>query len=189
MSSSLRLHSFAPAAALTLLTLIAAPPARGQQASVGPDRGGFTLLVSLGAGVQNDTAIEESGFGLGGLNLGIGGFLKNDVALMFRVSGTNVKLTFSEAGFEESFDQVSGVGAVSVQYWVNDRFNIEAGPGLGFWSTDGGDDTGFGLFAGAGLTVLNKGRHNLQLGIEYAPAFTEGGAVHNAGLTLGYQLL
>ncbi len=43
-----------------------------ENVKTGPDRGGFTLLLTMGLGLQNDTGVQESAVGLGGLNLGIG---------------------------------------------------------------------------------------------------------------------
>ena len=54
------------------------------------DRGGFTALVDLGVGIQNDTSIEETAVGLAGINFGVGGFMTPDLAIMFRLAGTNV---------------------------------------------------------------------------------------------------
>jgi hypothetical protein len=51
------------------------------------NRGGFTLLLNAGYAVQHDSASGRSGDGQAGLNLGIGGFLTRNLALMFRVSG------------------------------------------------------------------------------------------------------
>ena len=58
--------------------------------AVAQDRGGFTFLVGVGVGVQNDTSIEETEVGLAGINFGVGGFATPDVAIMFRQAGTNV---------------------------------------------------------------------------------------------------
>ena len=82
----------------------------------------------------------------------------------------------------------SGVAGGAVQWWLSDRLNIEAGAGFGFWRGDTDEDnTGFGLILGAGVPIFNRGKHSLQLGVQYAPAFTEPGTVHNFGLTFGYQ--
>ena len=151
------------------------------------DRGGFTALVDIGAGVQNDTGIQETKAGLAGLSFGVGGFFTKDLAMMFRLTGTNVRYDFGAAG---DYRQVSGVAGPSVQYWLSNRFNIEAGAGWGFWSGDTDEDeTGLGLILGAGVTVFNRGKHNLQFGVQYSPAFTDPGTVHNIGFTFGYQFL
>ena len=91
------------------------------------ERRGFTILVNLGVGIQHDTAFEETAVGLGGANVGIGGFVRNNLAILGRFSGTNVSYDFSG-------QQVSGVMGATVQYWVSDLFHIEAGGGAGFWN-------------------------------------------------------
>ena len=40
---------------------------------------------------------------------------------------------------------------------------------------------------GAGYSIFNRGKHNVQLGVHYTPAFTDPGTVHNFGFTFGYQ--
>jgi len=54
---------------------------------------------------------------------------------------------------------------------------------------NGSGDRGIGLIVGLSYVLFNSGRHNLQVGIEYAPAFTEPEMVHNVGFVLGWQLL
>ena len=148
------------------------------------DRGGFTALVDLGVGVQNDSAIEESAVGLAGINAGVGAFLNRDLALLFRISGTNVSYELGGG----DYGQTSGVTGAALQYWLSDRFNVEAGGGVGFWSGSTDENNhGLGLIVGAGFSVFNRGKHNLQVGVQYAPAFTEPGTVHNLGFTFGYQ--
>jgi hypothetical protein len=148
------------------------------------DRGGFTALVDFGAGVQNDSGLEEAAAGLAGVGAGFGAFLTDDLALMFRIAGTTVDYDLN--GFE--YGQTSGMIGASVQYWLSDRLNLETGAGVGFWRGDTDEDNqGLGLVIGAGYSIFNRGKHNLQLGVHYTPAFTEPGTVHNFGVTFGYQ--
>ena len=156
----------------------------GNAAAQTAERGGFTLLVNLGVGIQNDTVLEESAVGLAGANLGIGGFVTPDLAILGRFSGTNVSY---DTVFGD-YAQVSGVVAPTLQYWANDKVNIEGGVGVGFWSAEDESEKGVGLILGVGFTVFNRGKHNLQVGFEYAPAFMDSGTVHNMGITFGYQL-
>jgi hypothetical protein len=150
------------------------------------DRGGFTVLVDIGVGVQHDTTIDETRAGLAGLNVGIGGFLTRDFALMFRIATTTVSYDLGASGY---YSQLSGFSGPSLQYWLSDRFNLEAGAGVGFWSVDNVDETGLGLLFGVGVTIFNRGKHNLQFGVQYVPAFTDPGTVHSIGFTFGYQFL
>jgi len=152
---------------------------QGTQASQ-PSRGGFTILVNLGLGIQNDTYLEETATGLAGANLGIGAFLTPKLAILGRFSGSNVT-------YDAGFGQVSGVFGATVQYWASDRVIVEGGAGSGFWSSEGEKNSGFGLIVGASAVVFTRGKHNLLVGVEYAPAFTDPGSVHNFGITFGYQ--
>ena len=148
------------------------------------DRVGFTFMIDAGVGFQSDTALEESAVGLAGLNVGLGGWVTDNIALLGRISGTNVSYDFGAFG---DVGQLSGVVAPTVQIWPSARGYLEAGVGLGFWNAEGETDQGLGLILGAGFSVFNRGKHNLIVGVEYAPAFTDS-AVHNFGITFGYQL-
>jgi hypothetical protein len=166
------------AACLTLAFVTVSLPAAAQ------DRGGFTALVEMGVGIQNDSAIEDTAVGLAGLGFGVGGFVNPNLAVMFRLTGTNV--SYDLAGLD--YDQSSGVAGPVVQFWLSDRVNLEGGAGYGYWRGDNDDDSrGLGLILGAGVSILNRGKHNLQVGAHYLPAFTDPGTVHNFLFTLGYQ--
>lgn len=149
------------------------------------DRGGFTFLVNTGVGLQQDSYLEDSGVGLAGANFGIGGFLTKKLALLGRFSATTAKY---DGGIFGSYTQTSGVFGPTVQYWPSDRFSIEAGGGAGVWTGEGDSERGGGLILGTAVTLFNRGKHNLQVGVEYAPVFTSSATVHNIGITLGYQL-
>ena len=165
-------------------TPTAAPPSA--QGPLSGPRGGFTILTTIGAGFQRDAGLEKSASGLAGLNLGIGGFLNDRTAVMFRISGTNVKYDFDEFG---EVRQVSGVAGGSLQYWLHQRFAVEGGAGVGFWGAADEDEQGFGVILGASGVLFMHGKHNITAGIEYAPAFTDSGTVHNFGFVVGYQFV
>ena len=160
------------------------PEGHDAQGATPRTRGGFTVLVNLGIGVQTDTGLDESATGLAGANLGIGGFVTEKLAVLGRISGTNV---FYDLGGFGEIQQVSGVAGATLQYWATDRLVIEGGGGVGFWTAEGESQRGFGLIVGASGVVFNRGKHNLLVGVEYAPAFTDSGTVHNLGVTFGYQ--
>jgi hypothetical protein len=171
------------------LALCVLMPAR---AALSQERSGFTLLLSLGYGMQSGVIDGETGSGLGGLNLGIGGFVSDNTALMFRISGTNVSYDFQFpfSSITVTDDVVSGVGVFDVQYWATDRFNVEFGAGYGIVSSDYlGDDRGFGMLAAAGYSVLLRQKHSLQLGLEYAPVILDNETIHNIGFCVGFQFL
>lgn len=151
-------------------------------------RDGFTLLLTMGLGLQQGSFSDgDVRTGLGGLNLGIGGFVSPDLAVMFRISGTSVQTSNYWGG---SRDFVSGVGGIAVQYWASDSFNVEAGLGMGFWGTEydlGG--RGAGVILGGAWSFYHGNTSSLQLGLEYAPAFVGGTTIHNLCLAFGWQLL
>ena len=165
------------------LSLLAggANTASAQAPAAEQDRGGFTLMLDVGLGFQRDEFIGTTETGLGGINLGIGGFLTDNLALMFRASGTNVDYGGTR--------QVSGTGGPAIQYWPNDRLSLVGGVGVGFWSVEDINDTGLGLILGAQYAFFQRGRHNLFIAVDYAPAFTDPGTVHNFGILFGWQLL
>jgi hypothetical protein len=142
-------------------------------------RGGFTVLTNMGLGIQRDGDVEETAVGFGGINFGVGGFVHPRLAILGRFSLTTASYDF--------FDQTSGVGGATVQYWVSDRFIVEAGGGTGLRSDTFEGDFGFGLIFSASTVVWNRNGHNLLVGAEYAPAFTSASTVHNIGITFGYQ--
>ena len=162
-------------------------PADGQDAGRW-DRGSFTLHLNLGVGFQHDSYFEQTETGLAGLNLGIGGFLTDDVALMFRWSGT------TGVSFEH-YSQTSAVYGPAVQYWIDDRLAVEAGAGVGMWRAynaivdEDVIESSLGMILGVGYTLFGAGKHGFRVGLEYAPAFTEPAWVHNFGIVLGWQLL
>ncbi|MFC2085822.1 hypothetical protein ACFLRO_01275 [Bacteroidota bacterium] len=183
---TMKLFQVFPSLAVVLIILSPSMTAVAQDTTaVGPNRSGFTLFLGLGVGFQSDAVIEESAVGLGGLALGLGGFVNENLAIMVRVSGTTVEYSTDQF----SLTQTSGVGAITLQYWPSDKFNLEGGPGMGFWTTEFSDDQAFGLIAAAGYSVFQSRKVNLQVGAEWAPAFTEGGTVSNLSLNFGFQLL
>jgi hypothetical protein len=194
------------------ITLLAAPALAQMEpvedSSAGPDRSGFTILLTLGLGMQSGEFVVEgyeyafmpeytagSETGLGGLNLGIGGFVTPDLAVMFRISGTNVQYE-STSDSRWDTEVISGVGGVSVQYWINDAINLEGGFGYGIASIEPPgtekrtDKNGYGLIVGTGFSFFHRGKNSLQIGIEYAPVYFENGDfVHNLCIAFGYQRL
>jgi len=161
-------------------------------------RGGFTVLGSLGVGLQSDRFLNDTTVGFAPGNFGIGGFVAPNLAVLFRFSGTL-------AGFDvDHFDHVSGVAAGAIQYWLANRVIIEGGVGTGFWSSTEWftshsftshrsnshfqePERGLGVIVGASAVLFNWGKHNLLAGVEYAPVFIDPQVVHNVGFTVGYQ--
>jgi hypothetical protein len=105
---------------------------------------------------------------------------------MIRATGAAAPYGYTQASGVASSLLLAGV---TVQYWASDRFNIEGGPGVGTWTTEGADETGLGLVVGAGYSFFQSRKISLHTGLEWAPGFTRSGMVHSVGFTLGFQLL
>jgi len=164
----------------------------------GPQRQGFTFELSLGAGLQalsfTDAEFEgDDRAALAGLNLGIGGFLRENVALLFRIIGTTA---FYESGIF-SVTQTAGVGGIAAQYWATDTIKLEGGIGFAILSIQAdsdfvavtGDDEGFGFLASVAWAFWQNARHSLQIELSYAPGFFGDVNVQNLGMAFGWQLL
>ena len=169
-------------ALLALVALIATPQHAFAQTT--PERDGFTFLVDAGFGLQHDRYYSDTSIGIGGVNVGVGTFIQPDLAVLVRYVGTTVHYDALIDGYR----QFSGTVGASLQRWVSDRLNVEAGIGIGFWwDRVNFSSPALGASVGVGYTVLKRGRHNVQVGVQDAPAFTQPGAIHNVSVTLGYQ--
>jgi hypothetical protein len=158
-----------------------------------PKRSGFTALVKGGVGVRRDDLYEETLTGVT-TQLGIGAFVTDRVAVLVRYSATTAGAR-SLSNFSCSPEPCrigldAGVVGATAQFWLNSRFAIEAGAGLGFWFDSGsGADTGFGLILGGTASIVSRGHHHLTAGFEYAPAFTPSVTIHTFGFVIGYQFI
>jgi hypothetical protein len=112
-------------------------------------------------------------FGYSGVNLGLGGFLSPQFALMFRASSTS--FVKNDDLWSSSF-----VGGV-LQFWPSDLVYVSAGPGIGvlsrnqFLSSSGSSQTrtGFALSLRAGIAVANYRHNSLRIGAETIASFLE----------------
>ncbi len=169
-----------PAVALAQNQPMYAPP---------PTHTGLTFEANLGFGllrIANDNGDSESEGALGGLNLGIGGFLNPQMAVTVRASG----VTYVEDG--GSLTQA--FFGPSLQYWVTPNAWIGGGVGLGVARivVDGfGSDseTGFALDARAGYTFNPGSKHSFNISAEITPAFIEEATFTGIAILFGYQTL
>ncbi len=159
-------------------------------------RNGMTLELNLGFGMvwaRSEGQDSETETALAGLNLGIGGWLNERMALTGRVSGT----TFSP---QDGVRFTTGVIGPSLQYWTDDHIWVGGGVGLAFAaiSVDGANEqpdpeTGFGLDLRAGYTFSTGTVNTFNVSVEYNPGFFsfDGGSVqlNSFGLLFGYQHL
>lgn len=168
------------------------------------DRGSFTLLATIGYGLQSNGEFTVYDYMSGdshtyggstyssvaGLNLGIGGFLTKDTALMARFSGTAFTAQYLDSGRQENETVVtSGVLVLGVQHWVTDRFNWEFGVGEGIYSTEHVDEVGMGWMAGVAYSFYSHKKLSLQVGVEDALYVGHTQTVNSLGFCFGIQLL
>lgn len=140
------------------------------------ERRGFTLQLSLGAGIAHiapHRGVDYERGGLGGLNLMLGGFLTPDVALVAKLSGVNW------GPWDDDVEVgIAGGAGPAVQWWANDHFNMVVGAGLGVLSV-GDEDVdhppGFAALAGLNIVPFALDRHGFGISLDFVPVFTEKG--------------
>ncbi|HEU0037206.1 MAG TPA: hypothetical protein VFQ53_41635 [Kofleriaceae bacterium] len=151
---------------------------------------GITFETNVGVGFMytTDQATDETDTGLAfaGIDLGIGGWLTEHLALTAR--GTLV--TYAPA---KDVRLTGGFLGPSLQYWTSKRLWFGAGVGLGFAAPTGMGEsdtkTGFGLDGRAGYTFSQGRTNTFNISIEVTPGFYDGFGVHGAALLVGYQRL
>jgi hypothetical protein len=153
----------------------------------------MTFEANIGLGwirASNGNQSDTSDLGLGGLDIGVGGWANPNLAITGRIAG----VTLSENGARLT----SGVLAVSLQYWVNDNFWLGGGAGLGvlaFTDSDGDGDsvTGLGLDMRIGYSFATTTENTFNVSFELTPTFPsengESATFTGIALLLGYQHL
>lgn len=186
---------------LFLIAFLVGTVAHAEDASAPPRprRSGFTMELGLGgAATLIFDRLSSGGFsstgedqwssyyktrlygGIAPLSLGIGGFLTEKVALMFRAAGTNYFRTNDPAA-------VLFYGA-AVQIWASDALMFGAGLGLGAHSTDislGIDELGVASSLRASYAFFTNATQALGVGLELFPAFFP----DSKDITLGTALI
>jgi hypothetical protein len=166
------------------------PPQPDAAPAAAPLGHGLTVEANLGVGwltVSPNQGESATELGLGGLNVGVGGWIAPRVALSLRVAG--VTYLASDGRITGSF-----VGA-ALQFWPTENFWLGTGLGVGFASLeldDGPDvysETGMGYDLRLGYTPLMFGEHSLNFSLEVNPTFLDGGALTGTALLVGYQFL
>lgn len=156
-------------------------------------RNGATVELNLGFGfivANGDGDSETSDAGLGGLCLGVGGWIGPQTAVTGRISG----VTVSDNGARLSHI----FAGPSLQRWIDDHIWIGLGVGFSILalSFDGGGSdsiTGFGVDLRAGYTFTTRSENTFNLSLELNPGrYSENGAsVTFTGIAFmfGYQHL
>jgi len=155
-------------------------PAAGAPPTVASFRKSVTLEASLGVGgVVSTISSIDTGLGLSGLNLGIGGFLNPQLAITGRLVGV---LT----GGSNNVSQLFFGGAV--QYWINDKLWAGAGAGLAYLYANT-NTNGFGFEVRGGYTVKQIRAHAFHVSLEVTPSLFDGHLMTAFAVLGGYQYL
>jgi hypothetical protein len=172
-----------------------------------PHRAGFTLELGVGGALTlvnddlADTSFSSTGAfverrytrtrpfgGIAPLSLGIGGFVSENVALLFRASGTSY--------FKDGVDdvRVNAFYGPAIQFWSSDRWVWGAGLGLGAHGQSplgggGGLDLGVAAELRAGYAFYAGRTQCLRAGAALVPGVFDGTRTLGVALTLDWQLL
>ena len=158
-------------------------------------RHGVTFEANLGVGfvwAHADGETSDSETGVGGLDLGLGGWINEHAALSVRIAG---------ATFDVNDVRISaGFVGPSLQYWADDHWWLGGGAGLAFLAASstsfGGSsatETGFGLDLRAGYTFATSSPNTFNLSLELNPGFySDNGndvSITSFAILFGYQHL
>jgi hypothetical protein len=164
------------------------PPAVYQQPQPSL-RNGMTVELNLGFGYASTSSdsgeSSTSDVVLGGLDLGIGGWIGPNLALTGRIAG----ITDSENGFTVA----SVFVGPSLQYWVDNHFWLGGGAGLARFAVFGEGqsigENGFGLDLRGGYTFSENTENTFNVSLELTPGFFDGASITGIAVLAGYQHL
>lgn len=173
------------------------PPPQQQPVYTAPSaeslRNGMTFEANIGFGwihAANDNDSDTSDLGLGGLDIGVGGWINPHLAAGARIAG----VTYSDNGARLT----SGVLVGALQYWVDDHIWFGGGLGLGVLALsgdniDGDSVTGLGMDLRAGYTFSTTSENTFNVSVELTPTFLSENNVSarytSIAFLLGYQHL
>lgn len=140
-----------------------------------PSRSGFTINLSLGFGQAYyipKAGSSKNHWGMGGLNLALGGFVNRDFAILFQINGINWG-PFDSDKYDRG---ISATFGPAVQWWPHDRLWLLASPGFGMSIVDpkgweASKKSGFGMTIGVGYSILAVKHHALGLCAYFSPIF------------------
>lgn len=164
------------------------PPKEPQQLDEEPGpitpasyRKSVTLEAALGLGVVASTGdAADTGFGLSGVDLGIGGFLNPQLAITGRFTGVLTRGDNSVAAM---------LFGGSAQYWLDDKLWVGGGAGLAVVTASGISRNGFGFDGRAGYTFRQTGPHAFHASVEVTPMIVSGTFLAGIAVLVGYQYL
>ena len=163
-------------------------------------RHGMTFEANIGLGfmwVESEGQESETETALGGLNIGVGGWLNPRTAVTLRIAGT----TYFESEGDVDLRFTTGVVGPHVQYWLNDNFWLGGGAGIGVASvtidgpgiSESDSETGFGLDLRAGYTFSKTSENTFNVSFELSPSFItineQDFTFYSSAILFGYQHL
>ncbi|CAN5838049.1 hypothetical protein BH11MYX3_BH11MYX3_47300 [soil metagenome] len=183
-----------------LVALLLSSPAVADPVPAAPEPASYrcrlTFEAGLGLGwihVAADGISETGDLGLSGPNLGIGGWVSGKLAITGRIAG----VSHSHRGIRVT-NTVIGAAA---QYWIDDRYWLGGGLGLGllvltgssFDSSQDNVTAGFGFDLRAGFAFSQTREHVFNLSLEVTPTLLSNGGERarytGIALQFGYQHL
>ena len=161
----------------------------------------MTFEANLGLGWQHLSYAGESdtsNLGIGGLCLGVGGWMNERLALTARLAGVTVSPESVDGNYRVNAFFLGG----ALQYWIDNHFWVGGGAGLAIASVSGygeGDSRGgFGLDARVGYTFSQGTENTFNVSFELTPGFymnddensgESGPSLTGIAILLGYQHL
>ena len=172
-------------------------PAYGEPQNL---KNGLTFEANLGVGyiwVESEGQDSDKEVALGGLNIGVGGWLNPRMALSLRVAG----VTYTDSQGDVDLRFTTGILGPHLQYWLDDHFWLGGGAGIGVAAvsiegpgvSDSDSETGFGLDLRAGYTFSTTSEHTWNVSFELTPSFItineQDYTFYGAAVLFGYQHL
>lgn len=162
-------------------------------------RQGVTFEANIGFGLLYASSNNDSDSkgGVGGISLGLGGWVNERLAVTAR---------FAPTTYHDSSDSVLGnldlyisnifLGP-SLQYWIDDHAWVGGGAGLGIayaqvsagGESDSDSRNGFGLDLRAGYTFTSNSDSTINVSAEITPSFFSESADGAAGKLMGFCVL
>lgn len=152
-----------------------------QVAQTAPERGGFTLSLSAGAGafasfqVDGDNVLETA---IAPLSIGLGGFISPRVAILMRASATGFRYSPQGRGLAESRLKPTLTRSlflgVSAQRWLSDSWTVETGLGFSFIGNgpiEAQINRGIGISARLSRSLVPFGNGSISAVWDLSPAF------------------
>ncbi len=139
-----------------------------------PRRSGFTLELGMGPSAYQvfSPDVDTRGEFTAGVNIGVGGFVSDRLALMGRIQVVSRPA-------ENLGSEGLAIGHLQIQFWLSDRIFVSAGTGMAVYflsaplgealmGKENQDHTGFGFSLRTGYSFARWERHLLRVTLELA---------------------